>query len=47
VYLIVKRYGSAPRRSYFVGGSSGGREALWVVQNTPKDFDGAVAMYPA
>src|SRR6266404_2694767 len=47
VYLIVKRYGSAPRRSYFIGGSSGGREALWVVQNTPKDFDGAVAMYPA
>jgi len=30
-----------------VGGSSGGREALWVVQNTPKDFDGAVATYPA
>src|SRR3954471_15656163 len=47
VYLIEKRYGSAPRRSYFVGGSSGGREALWVVQNTPKDFDGAVSMYPA
>jgi len=47
VYLIVQRYGSAPSRSYFVGGSSGGREALWVVQNTPKDFDGAVAMYPA
>jgi feruloyl esterase len=30
-----------------VGGSSGGREALWVVQNTPNDFDGAVSMYPA
>ncbi len=47
VYLIVKRYGYAPRRTYFVGGSSGGREALWVVQNTPQDFDGAVSMYPA
>jgi feruloyl esterase len=47
IYLIVRRYGSRPRRSYFVGGSSGGREALWVVQNTPKDFDGAVSMYPA
>jgi feruloyl esterase len=45
--LIVKRYGSRPSRSYFVGGSSGGREALWVVQNTPNDFDGAVSMYPA
>ena len=47
VYLIVERYGKAPSRSYFVGGSSGGREALWVVQNTPRDFDGAVSMYPA
>jgi feruloyl esterase len=47
IYLIVQHYGSAPSRSYFVGGSSGGREALWVVQNTPQDFDGAVAMYPA
>jgi tannase/feruloyl esterase len=47
VYLIVQRYGKAPSRSYFVGGSSGGREALWVVQNTPRDFDGAVSMYPA
>lgn len=47
IYLIVKLYGRSPSRSYFVGGSSGGREALWVVQNTPKDFDGAVSMYPA
>lgn len=47
VYLIAQRYGSAPTHSYFVGGSSGGREALWVVQNTPRDFDGAISMYPA
>ena len=47
VYLIAKRYGDKPSRSYFIGGSSGGREALWVVQNTPRDFDGAVSMYPA
>jgi feruloyl esterase len=47
VHLVEARYGTAPARSYFVGGSSGGREALWVVQNTPDDFDGAVAMYPA
>jgi feruloyl esterase len=47
VYLIEKRYGRRPTRSYFVGGSTGGREALWVVQNTPNDFDGAVSMYPA
>src|SRR5260370_11652486 len=47
IYLIVQHYGRRPSRSYFVGGSSGGREALWVVQNTPNDFDGAVSMYPA
>jgi len=47
VYLIQQRYGAKPSRSYFVGGSTGGREALWVVQNTPRDFDGAVSMYPA
>jgi hypothetical protein len=47
VHLIAARYGDKPSRSYFIGGSSGGREALWVVQNTPRDFDGAVSMYPA
>src|SRR5260370_7514566 len=46
IYLIVRRYGSRPSRSYFVGGSSGGREALWVVQNTPKNFYGPVSIYP-
>jgi len=47
VYLIAKRYGEAPRRSYFAGGSTGGREALAVTQKWPQDFDGAIVLYPA
>lgn len=47
VYLIEQRYGHAPQRSYFAGGSTGGREALAVVQQWPKDFQGAIALYPA
>lgn len=47
VYLIDKRYGEKPKRSYFAGGSSGGREALAVVQKYPEDFHGAIVLYPA
>jgi hypothetical protein len=47
VYLVTRRYGTAPQRSYFAGGSTGGREALAVVQKWPKDFDGAIVLYPA
>lgn len=47
VHLISKRYGTAPRRSYFAGGSTGGREALQSVQRWPQDWDGAIAWYPA
>lgn len=45
--LIGRRYGVQPSRTYFVGGSSGGREALAVAQRWPLDFDGAISMYPA
>jgi predicted esterase len=47
VYLVARRYGEAPRRSYFAGGSTGGREALAVAQKWPADFDGTIALYPA
>lgn len=47
LHLIELRYGSRPERSYFAGGSTGGREALAVVQQWPKDFNGAIALYPA
>lgn len=45
--LIQLRYGEAPRRMYFVGGSAGGREALAVTQKWGDEYDGAIAYYPA
>lgn len=45
--LIQLRYGSRPTRSYFSGGSTGGREALTAIQRWPSDWDGAIAWYPA
>ena len=48
VYLIDKRYAvNKPTRAYFAGGSSGGREALAVVQRWPEDWDGSIVLYPA
>ncbi|WP_199782885.1 tannase/feruloyl esterase family alpha/beta hydrolase [Streptomyces alboniger] len=47
-FLMRAHYaGAAPTRSYFAGGSSGGREALTVAQRWPTDFDGVIAVYPA
>ena len=37
----------APRRAYFAGGSTGGREALAAIQRWPADWNGAIAWYPA
>lgn len=47
VFLIRKRYGMAPVKSYFAGGSTGGREALASIQRWPADWDGAISWYPA
>lgn len=47
IHLLRGYYGGLPLRTYFVGGSTGGREALWVALNAPEDFDGVVSMYPA
>jgi Tannase and feruloyl esterase len=47
VALIATAYGKAPSRTYFFGGSTGGREALWVAGRWPRDWDGIVAFYPA
>lgn len=47
MFLIEQRYGRPPVRSYFAGGSTGGREALAVAQQWPKDFHGAIVLYPA
>lgn len=45
--IIAARYGIAPAKSYFQGGSTGGREALGAIQRWPADWDGAIALYPA
>jgi hypothetical protein len=45
--VIRARYAAAPGKSYFAGGSTGGREALQSIQRWPEDWDGAIAWYPA
>jgi len=45
--LATAFYGTAPKYSYWDGGSTGGRQGLNLAQNNPTDFDGMVALYPA
>ncbi|HET9863496.1 MAG TPA: DUF6351 family protein, partial [Steroidobacteraceae bacterium] len=45
--LVAQRYGKAPEHSYFVGCSTGGREAMLMSQRYPAYFDGIVAVAPA
>ncbi len=45
--IIARYYGQPPRHSYFVGCSTGGRQAMLVSQRYPMEFDGVVAGDPA
>jgi hypothetical protein len=45
--LTQAYYGKAPRYSYFVGGSTGGRQGLNEAQRFPLDYDGIVSGCPA
>ena len=45
--IINMFYGNLPSRSYFAGGSTGGREAMTAVERFPQDYDGVVASAPA
>ena len=45
--IITAYYGNAPKRSYWNGCSTGGRQALMEAQRFPADFDGAIAGAPA
>ena len=44
--LIERHYGRAPERSYYVGCSEGGREAMMMSQRFPSYFDGILACAP-
>jgi len=46
VEIARLRYGAAPRRIYFYGGSEGGREGMTMAQRFPADFDGIVSVVP-
>ena len=45
VAVIAKAKGTAPKRMYFLGGSTGGREAYFVTQLWPADYDGVLGAY--
>ena len=44
--VMVRRYGHAPTRMFFLGGSAGGHEALTAIQHWPADYDGVLSAYP-
>ena len=44
--IIRAFYGKDSQRSYFEGGSGGGRQALMEAQRYPEDYDGIIAGCP-
>jgi len=46
VQLALAYYGKAPTRSYYSGGSEGGREGMTMAQRYPSDFDAILAVDP-
>jgi Tannase and feruloyl esterase len=45
--LIQMGYGRTPEKTYFAGGSTGGREGFTVIERFPNDYDGVIANAPA
>jgi feruloyl esterase len=46
VAVARQRYGAAPKRFYFTGGSTGGREGLTAALRWPDAYDGVISSYP-
>ena len=44
--ILQQRYGGLPAKTYFVGLSNGGREALVAVQRFPADYDAVLVLFP-
>ncbi|MFL9991909.1 tannase/feruloyl esterase family alpha/beta hydrolase [Paraburkholderia sediminicola] len=44
--VIALRYGTAPAKTYFIGGSKGGQESMMAFQRWPQDYDGIISEYP-
>ena len=47
IFLVKAYYKHAPKRSYFIGGSQGGHEALVAAALYPTDYEGVAANFPA
>jgi pimeloyl-ACP methyl ester carboxylesterase len=45
--IVARYYGQSPKRSYFAGCSTGGREGMLASARYPEQFDGIVAGAPA
>jgi Tannase and feruloyl esterase len=45
--LIRLGYGQGPVKTYYVGGSTGGREGYTAIERFPDDYDGVIANAPA
>lgn len=45
--VVEAYYGKPAMYSYFVGGSTGGRQAMMEAQRFPEDYDGILSYYPA
>ncbi|MET0508368.1 MAG: tannase/feruloyl esterase family alpha/beta hydrolase, partial [Burkholderiaceae bacterium] len=46
VSVMQTFYGQRPQRTYYFGGSEGGREGLTMAQRFPADYDGIVSVVP-
>jgi len=46
-HLLAAFYGEAAAKAYFLGTSTGGRDALSYIQRWPQDYDGVIANEPA